>query len=73
MRDEHGDRRDDTLWDFLLRCTSSEVNYRENESILAVSALWNNWLSTRADVFIARAVLTAIHAPKGDSIAKFLP
>jgi hypothetical protein len=62
-----------TLWGFLLHYTSSEVNHRENEPVLVVNALWNNWLSTRKDVFIARAVLVVVNAPKTDSIAKFLP
>ena len=61
-----------TLWDFLLHYTSSEVSHRENEPVLVVNALWNNWQSYKDNVDIAHAVLTLINSPKGDSIAKFL-
>lgn len=60
------------LWSFLLQYASVEVNYRENDPVLVVNALWTNWLNIREDVFIARAVMTLMNAPKGDSVAKFL-
>lgn len=52
---------------------SAEVNFRETAPLLVVKALSENWQAEKSPAFLAQAVLTLIHAPKGDLIAKFLP
>lgn len=61
------------LWDYLREYASVEVTYRETTPLLVVKALSDNWQATEAPVFIAHAITALIGAPKGDSIAKFLP
>lgn len=60
------------LWSFLTLYASTDVNYRETNTVLVVNALRNNWQSYRDNVYIAHAVLTLINAQKGDSLRKFL-
>jgi len=63
----------DDLWSFLTLYASTDVSYRETNTVLVVNALRNNWQSYKDNVYIAHAVLTLINAQKGDSILKFLP
>jgi len=61
------------LWNYLREYASLEINYRETTPLLVVRALADNWQAEKNPEFLAHAVLTLIHAPKGDPIAKFLP
>ena len=60
------------LWNYLREYASSQVNYRERSPLLVVKALSDNWQAEKRPAFLAQAVLTLVHAPKGDLIAKFL-
>ena len=60
------------LWNYLREYASSQVNYRETTPLLVVKVLSDNWQAEKRTVFLAQAVLTLVHAPKGDSTAKFL-
>ena len=62
-----------SLWNYLREYASSQVNYRETTPLLVVKVLSDNWQAEKNPVFVAQAVLTLVHAPKNDSIAKFLP
>ena len=61
------------LWNYLREYASLEVNYRETTPLLVVKALSDNCQEEKSPVFVAQAVLTLVHAPKVDPIAKFLP
>jgi hypothetical protein len=58
--------------EFLSLYTSTDINYRELNPLLVVSALRASWNNENNPAFIAQAVLTLINAPKGDSVLKFL-
>ena len=62
------------LWNYLRAYAAVEINYRDAmSSLLALKVLSEDWQAENSPVFIAHAITTLIGAPKGDSIAKFLP
>lgn len=59
---------------YLRAYAAVEINYRDAmSSLLALKVLSEDWQAENSPVFIAHAITTLIGAPKGDSIAKFLP
>ena len=63
------------LWNFLKAYISTDLSYRDTSQLLAVNALYNNWVQDQNDIFIAQAVLTLMNATKSrsESVLKFLP
>jgi len=64
-----------SLWNFIKAYVSLELNHRHTSELLAVNALWSNWVQDPSDIFIAHAVLTLANATKNrsESVLKYMP
>jgi len=64
------------LWKFLLNYGSTELNYRDTDHLLILSALHDSWIDDPTNpIFVAHAVLTLAGATKvrSESVLKFMP
>ena len=57
------------LWNYLREYSSLLVSCLDNDPLLVVNALSNNWDRDHSEVFVVRAVLALVQATKGGNTA----
>lgn len=60
------------VWEFLLTAASSEISYRDQQTVVVVRTLFDNWTLHKNPVFAVHAVLAFISAPKGTSAMDYI-
>jgi hypothetical protein len=60
------------VWKFLLAAASTEISYRDQQSVILVRSLYDNWVLSKSPVFAVHAVLALISAPKGTSAMDYI-
>jgi hypothetical protein len=60
------------VWKFLLAAASTEISYRDHDSVILVRSLHDNWALDKNPVFAVHAVLALISAPKGTSAMDYI-
>lgn len=60
------------VWKFLLATASTEISYREQQTVILVRSLYENWALDKNPVFAVHAVLALIFAPKGTSAKDYI-
>jgi hypothetical protein len=60
------------VWKFLLAAASTEISYRDQETVVLVRSLYENWALDKNPVFAVHAVLALVSAPKGTSAMDYI-
>jgi hypothetical protein len=60
------------VWEFLLTAASSEISHRDQQTVVVVRTLFDNWTLYKNPVFAVHAVLALISAPKGTSAMDYI-
>src|SRR5882724_3707268 len=60
------------VWKFLLAAASKEISYTEQNTVIFVRSLYENWTLDKNPVFAVHAVLALISAPKGTSAMDYI-
>jgi hypothetical protein len=60
------------VWKFLLTATSSEISYRDQQTVVLVKTLFDNWTLHKNPAFAVQAVLALISAPKGTTAMDYI-
>jgi hypothetical protein len=60
------------VWKFLLAAASTEISYTDQNTVILVRSLYQNWTLDRNPVFAVHAVLALTSAPKGTSAMDYI-